>query len=101
MLIASLDLIVLCALIQHWIVAVFIRSTASSVLLSLHVINPIFFFNFYCVNFFTGIVFQKKKWTKSGWLVVLGLLGAHRLEKKKNTKMVTFQEGEETRSVRS
>ena len=37
---ASLHFILLCALIQHWIFAVFIRTTTSSVLLFMYSIPP-------------------------------------------------------------
>ena len=55
--IANLHFILLYVLIQHWIVAVFIRSMASSV--RLFMFNPLFLFNFSCVILFIGVFHEE------------------------------------------
>ena len=57
-LIANRTFILLCVSIQHGILAAFIRSSVSAVL-SPHVFDPLFLFNFCCVDFFISIIHDR------------------------------------------
>ena len=54
---ANHHFILLCVSIQHGILAAFILSTATVVLLFMYSIHS-FLFNFSCVNFFIGIIHE-------------------------------------------